>query len=175
VSSLRDRYPTYRDYARQTLADVLPRQEVAEAVVKKAYTFATSLARNNGDGSFTLMPLPLEAQISPMYGILAGDLEGTGGTEVLMAGNFDGVKPAIGRMSAGYGVFLRSVGNGHFAAVSEVESGFFVPGQARDIERVRTRSGVIYVVSRNNDKPLVFRPIAGTSGSLSAGESAPRR
>jgi hypothetical protein len=41
--------------------------------------------------------------------------------------------------------------------VKELESGFFVPGQARDIKPVRTRKGMIYIVSRNNDRPLVFR------------------
>ena len=47
-------------------------------MVKKAYTFATSLVRNNGDGSFTLVPLPREAQLAPVYGILAGDVDGDG-------------------------------------------------------------------------------------------------
>jgi enediyne biosynthesis protein E4 len=126
-------------------------------VVKNAYTFATSLVRNNGDGTFTMVPLPLEAQIAPMYGIVAGDFDGDGKTDLLMAGNFDGVKPEIGKMSAGYGVYLRGDGKGHFTPVRELESGFFVPGQARDIQPVRTRKGVIYIVSRNNDRPLVFR------------------
>ena len=45
------------------MADVFPQKDLADAVVKNAYTFATSLARNNGDGSFTLEPLPLEAPV----------------------------------------------------------------------------------------------------------------
>jgi hypothetical protein len=154
---LRDRYQSYRDYARQTVAEVFPKNELDEAVVKNAYTFATSLVRNNGDGTFTVERLPLEAQIAPVYGILAGDFEGDDKTDVLMAGNFDGVKPELGKMSAGYGVYLRGDGAGHFTPVPELESGFFVPGQARDIQRVRTRAGYIYIVSRNNDRPLVFR------------------
>jgi hypothetical protein len=76
----------------------------------------------------------------------------------LLAGNFDGVKPDIGRMSASWGLFLRGDGTGHFTPVGASESGFFVPGQARDIQRVRTRRGGWYVVTRNNDRPLVFRP-----------------
>ncbi len=154
---LKDRYVNYRDYARQTFADVFPRNDLEDAVVKNAYTFATSLVRNNGDGTFTLVPLPLEAQIAPIYGIVAADIEGNGKQDLLMAGNFDGVKPEIGRMSAGYGVYLRGDGKGHFTPVRALESGFFVPGQTRDIQRVRTRAGSIYIVSRNNDRPLVFR------------------
>ena len=154
---LKDRYVNYRDYARQTFADVFPRKDLEDAVVRNAYTFSTSLVRNNGDGTFTLVPLALEAQIAPIYGIVAADIEGNGKQDLLMAGNFDGVKPEIGRMSAGYGVYLRGDGKGHFTPVRALESGFFVPGQTRDIQRVRTRAGSIYIVSRNNDRPLIFR------------------
>ncbi len=160
---LRDRYQNYKDYAKQTVTDIFPRKDLDSAVVKNAYTFATTLVRNNGDGTFTMIPLPLQAQISPVYGILATDVDGDGKSDLLMAGNFDGVKPEIGMMSAGYGVYLRGDGKGHFTPVRELESGFLVPGQARDIARVRTRSGDIYVVSRNNDRPLIFRA-AGSRG-----------
>jgi enediyne biosynthesis protein E4 len=91
-----------------------------------------------------------------MYGIVARDFEGKGRTDLIMAGNFDAVKPDIGKMSAGYGVYLRGDGKGNFTPVRALESGFSVPGQARDIQRVRTRSGPIYIVSRNNERPLVF-------------------
>ncbi|HEY8853345.1 MAG TPA: VCBS repeat-containing protein, partial [Gemmatimonadaceae bacterium] len=154
---LKDRYANYRQYAKQTFAEVFSQKDLSDALVKNAYTFATTLARNNGDGSFTLVPFPAEAQIAPIYGILATDIDGDGKPDLLMAGNFDGVKPELGKMSAGYGVYLRGDGKGHFTPVRELESGFFVPGQARDIQPVRTRKGIIYVVSRNNDRPLVFR------------------
>jgi hypothetical protein len=165
LTFLKDRYPNYKDYARQTVADVFPGKDLDEAVVKNAYTFASSLVKNNGDGTFTMVPLPLEAQIAPVYGILAADFEGNGNTGVLMAGNFEGVKPELGNMSAGYGVYLRGDGKGHFTPVRELESGFLVPGQARDIQRVRTRNGSVYIVSRNNDRPLIFRASnRGTAG-----------
>jgi hypothetical protein len=160
LTFLRDRYQNYKDYARQTLTDVFSRKDLDSAVVKNAYTFATTLVRNNGDGTFTMIPLPLEAQIAPVYGILAADVDGDGKSDLLMAGNFDGVKPEIGMMSAGYGVYLRGDGKGHFTPVRELESGFLVSGQARDIARVRTRRGDVYIVSRNNDRPLIFRPSA---------------
>jgi hypothetical protein len=67
------------------------------------------------------------------------------------------VQPEIGRMSASYGLFLRGDGKGTFTPVETAESGFFVPGQARDIQRLRTRRGELYVVTRNNDRPLIFR------------------
>lgn len=154
---LKARYLNYEKYARQTITDIFPAADLADAVLKQAYTFETALARNNGDGSFTLVPLPHEAQFSPVYGILADDFDRDGKLDLLLAGNFDGVKPEIGRMSAGYGLLLRGDGKGRFAPVRTLDSGFSVPGQARDIQRIRTREEELYVVTRNNDRPLVFR------------------
>ncbi len=157
LTFLKDRYPNYKEYAKQTVADVFPQKDLADAMVKHAYSFATTLVRNNGNGTFTMVPLPTEAQIAPVYGVLSSDVDGDDKPDLLLAGNFDGVKPEIGRMSAGYGLYLRGDGKGHFTSEREVDSGFMVPGQARDIQRVRTRKGILYVVARNNDRPLVFR------------------
>jgi hypothetical protein len=154
---LKGRYLKYTDYAGKTAADIFGAQGLADAVRKEARTFATALAKNNGDGSFTLVPLPREAQIAPVYGMLASDFDRDGALDLLLAGNFDGVKPELGRMSAGHGQFLRGDGTGRFTSVPASESGFRVPGQARDIQRLRTRRGDVYVVTRNNDRPLVFR------------------
>ncbi|MEX2110763.1 MAG: VCBS repeat-containing protein [Gemmatimonadaceae bacterium] len=154
---LKARYLNYEKYARQTITDIFPPADLADAVLKQAYTLETSLARNNGDGSFTLVPLPREAQFSPVYGILPSDFDRDGKVDLLLAGNFDGVKPEIGRMSAGYGLFLRGDGKGGFAPVTARESGFVVPGQARDIQRIKIGTGDAYVVTRNNDRPVVFR------------------
>ena len=157
---LRPRYPRYADYAGQAVTDIFSAAELAGATVKQAHTFATALARNNGDGSFTLSPLPLEAQLAPVYGILAQDVDGDGKPDLLLAGNFDGVQPEIGRMSASYGLVLRGDGRGQFTPVPAAQSGFSVLGQARDVQRVRTRRGDLYVVTRNNDRALVFRSVA---------------
>jgi hypothetical protein len=38
-----------------------------------------------------------------------------------------------------------------------LETGFFVPGQARDIQRIGTPSASLYLVARNNERALIFR------------------
>src|SRR5436305_285573 len=174
---LKTRYPRYADYAGQTVADIFSHAELARATFKQAHTFATTLVRNNGDGSFTPVPLAPEAQLAPVYGILAQDLDGDGKPDLLVAGNFDGVQPEIGRMGASYGLMLRGDGRGSFTPVRAAESGFLVPGQARDIERVRTRRGDLYIVTRNNDRPLIFRsprPDARLASPLSRRERGTR-
>lgn len=154
IPSLEKPFPTYESYARATTAD-LP--NAAALTQKEAYTFATALVRSNANGSFTLVPLPREAQLAPVYGILPVQADADGRLDLFVAGNFDGVRPEIGRMSASYGLLLKGDGRGGFTPVPTEHSGFFVPGQARDIQRLRTRGEDLYVVSRNNDRPLFFR------------------
>lgn len=159
LPALESRFPRYSDYARATMEQVFTPAELKGAIVKEADTFATMIIRNNGDGTFDPYPLPSEAQLAPVYGIVAADFDHDGRLDLLLAGNFDGFKPEIGRMSSSYGLLLRGNGEGKFTPVRPAESGFRVPGQTRDIKRVRTGAGEVYVVARNNDRPLVFRAL----------------
>jgi hypothetical protein len=171
---LKARYLNYKNYALQTVSDIFTPKELSDAVLKTAYTFATSLVRNNGDGSFTVVPLPVEAQLAPVYGILATDVDRDGHVDLLLAGNFDGVKPEIGRLSASYGTVLRGNGKGAFTAVRAPESGFFVPGQSRDIQRLRTPQGDLFVVARNDDRPLIFRATPRTPAIVASRRASTR-
>lgn len=171
---LKARYLNYKDYAQQKVTDIFSPEELADAAVKQVYTFVSAMARNDGNGAFTLVPLPRQAQTTPIYGILPADYDRDGALDLLLAGNFDGVKPEIGRLHAGYGLFLRGDGKGGFSPFRTVESGFLVPGQARDIRRVRARQGDLYVVTRNNDGALVFR--ASPAAAVTAdGRRLPQR
>jgi pimeloyl-ACP methyl ester carboxylesterase len=163
IPAVATRFPTYASYAGRKITDVLSSTDLAAATRKDVYTFATSLVRNNGDGSFTVIPLPAEAQISPVYGIVAADVNGDGHPDLLLAGNFDGLQPELGPMRTSFGAVLLGDGKGGFAAVPPARSGFVVPGQTRDIQRVRTARGDVYIVARNNDRPLVFARASASS------------
>ena len=153
---LKPRYPKYSDYAGQTVEQIFG-GALNDAVLKQAETFATALALSNRDGSYTLVALPSAAQIAPVYGILAGDFDHDGKTDLLLAGNFGDVPPEIGSMMASYGLLLRGDGRGGFTPLGADQSGFVVPGESRDIQRLRTRRGDLYIVARNDDRPLFFR------------------
>jgi enediyne biosynthesis protein E4 len=163
---LKARYMTYTSYARATVDSLFPQDERAGAIVRTANTLATTLVRNDGSGRFTLVPLPREAQLAPVYGILADDVDGDGRTDLLLGGNFDGFKPEIGRAAASYGLVLRGDPSRcraqdtlcvPFTPVRAAESGFFVPGQVRDIRRVRAHAGTLYLAARNDERALLFR------------------
>jgi len=185
LPALKARYLSYKAYAGQTLAEVFPAAQLAGATVDTAFTFASAVARNTGDGAFALAPLPDEAQVAPVYAMLADDVDGDGRLDLVLAGNFDGFKPDVGRMHAGRGLVLRgdparcrdqAPACAPFTPVRAAESGFVATGQARDLARVRAGAGAMLVVAQNNDRPLVYRMTPrAAAGRQVARRAAPAR
>ena len=158
IPSLRGKYPSYKDFGASRVEDIFPAADLSQAQVREAYTFASAVALNNGNGTFTLQPLPLEAQFAPIYASLAGDFDGDGKTDLLVGGNFYGVIPVLGRYDASYGLLLRGDGKGGFTAVDMAESNLVIDGQVRDMKMLRGPKGErLIVVARNNDKVMVLR------------------
>ncbi len=149
-----NKYPTYAAFGGSRLDDVFTQQERDSATVKEAYTFDTVYAENNGDGTFTLRPLPLRAQWAPVYALLADDFDGDGHKDLLLAGNFDGVTPRRGRYDASYGWLLRGDGQGAFAVTEPAESNLWIEGQARALRWLEHADGARLIVAARNDAPL---------------------
>jgi len=158
VPSLADKYPTYASFGAARLEDMFPRSDLDRAKVLDAYGFASVVAINNGNGTFTIDALPIEAQFSPVRAVLAGDFEGSGRADLLLGGNDFGVPPLFGRYDASYGALLRNDGTGKFTSVGLAETGLALAGQVRHIALVRqANGGRLIVVARNDDTLQSFR------------------
>ncbi|MBI2402501.1 MAG: VCBS repeat-containing protein [Gemmatimonadetes bacterium] len=160
IPRLKSRYVSYARFGASRIQDIFPASELKEATVREAYLLASSVALNQGDGTFALQPLPVEAQIAPFYAVLAEDFDGDGHTDLVVAGNFYGVPPVRGRYDASYGLLLRGDGGGRFEAVDLEASGLVIEGQVRAMEPLRHAGGhPLIVVARNNDRLQVLRPL----------------
>ncbi|HET9637554.1 MAG TPA: VCBS repeat-containing protein, partial [Gemmatimonadaceae bacterium] len=131
--------------------------DLRQAQVREADTFSSAIAINNGNGTFTLKPLPAEAQFAPIYASVAADFDGDGKTDLLVAGNFFDVTPMLGGYDASYGLLLRGDGQGSFTAVDGQASGLAIDGQVRDMKLIRTPKGQLIAVARNNDQVMMLR------------------
>jgi hypothetical protein len=154
IPSLRSRYPSYRDFGASRIEDIFSASELAQAKMLQAHTFASSVAINNGNGTFTLRPLPVEAQFAPVYAALADDFDGDGRTDLLLAGNFYGVPPIQGRYDASYGLLLHGTGDGAFRSVDMETSGVAIDGQVRHMKLLRRANGERLIVIARNDNTL---------------------
>jgi hypothetical protein len=162
IPSLRSKYPSYKDFGASRIDDIFPSSDIRQAQVREAYTFASAIALNNGNGTFTMQPFPIEAQLAPIYTSLAGDFDGDGKVDLLVGGNLYGVIPALGRYDASYGLMLLGDGKGGFTSVDMEKSGVAIDGQVRDMKVVRGPKGERFVVvARNNDKVIVLQQTKG--------------
>jgi len=160
MPSLKSKYPSYASFGASRVEDIFPASELKQAKVLEADDFASSVAMNNGNGTFTLAPLPVEAQFAPIYAVVADDFDGDGRTDLVAAGNFYGVTPLFGRYDASYGLFLRGDGKGHFKSVDMDASNLLIEGQVRDMKLLRRADGRrLIVVARNDDKLAILQTL----------------
>jgi enediyne biosynthesis protein E4 len=160
MPALRSKYPTYKSFGASQVADILPPDELQKADVLYARTFATSVALADGVNGFSVHELPVEAQFAPVYGVLAQDFDGDQIVDLLLAGNFIGAPPMLGRIDASLGLLLHGVGDGTFSAVDMSRSGVMVPGETRHLREVRQAGGRrVVAAARNNASIRFLRPM----------------
>jgi hypothetical protein len=148
------RFPSYRAYGEATFDEVFTDSEMEGAYVAKAIHFETSYVENRGDGTFQVRPLPLRAQIAPVFGLHAGDYNGDGHLDLLMVGNSYAPDTQTGRYDASIGAFLTGDGTGHFSIHDGTASGFFVDGDAKGLAEVQIGPAQSLVLATQNDDSL---------------------
>ncbi len=121
-------YPKNNDFARATMTEVFGEKALASADVHRADNFSSGVFLSQPDGTYRFSAFPRIAQIGPMQGIVAGDLDGDGFADVAAVQNTDAAAP---RFDGGVGIFLKGRADGGFDALDPIHSGILVPGNAR--------------------------------------------
>ena len=149
-------FPTYDDFGKATLRDVYG-DKLDNALHYQIDTFESSILYNNGSGDFSLVSLPVEAQSSPINGILAKDFDSDGALDLLLAGNLHVSEVETGRADSGIGCFLKGDGQGNFSAKFYNETGLFARDDVKNLADVETIDGNYYilVIKNNNDLQVV--------------------
>jgi len=154
VNAMRKRFPTYRSYAVATMDEVLTKKEREGALVLQANDFSTAMLRNDGNGHFTLVPLPPEAQWSVINGMAVADFDGDGRLDLAMSGNDYGTSVNFGRYDALNGLYLSGDGKGGFTPRSILQSGLYIPGNGKALVRLRAAGGGSLLAAGQNRGPL---------------------
>jgi hypothetical protein len=154
IPSLKKKYLKYESYKGQTVEDIFTKEQLSEATKLEVYRMESSIFWNR-EGKFEITSLPREAQMSPMYGVVAEDFDGDGNVEILMAGNFYESKPEVGIYDGSYGVMLRRDG-GMFKTVAPESSGIHFRGSVRDIITLQRLGEKLNLFSLNNDSLKTF-------------------
>jgi hypothetical protein len=152
IVPLRKKFVKYKDYANASLESIFPKAKLAAAAKFKVSQLASCLLINEGNMQFSCTPLPLEAQVSKIFGVHTGDVDSDGTPDLLLTGNFFPYRVQLGRNDAGLGVLLKGSSKGKYTAVPNEAVGLFISGDVRNMVSVKASNGnTLLVVAKNSD------------------------
>src|SRR5204862_6772870 len=148
--------PTYGAFAGASMTQLFGADKLKRALHYQTATFASLYLQNNGNGTFTAERLPNLAQISPIRGIVAHDVDGDGNLDLIVAGNLYETEPNTPPADAGNGLWLKGDGRGHFTPIPPVASGFLAPRDVTGLALIKTPAGSAVLVANNGDSLQAF-------------------
>ena len=150
MPGIKKKFEDYNSFANANLEDIYTTDYLENALHYQVKSFASIYIENREDG-FKIHRLPVEAQISNINQILVEDFNHDGNLDALIAGNLYASEVETPRADAGMGLLLEGNGKGEFKAINARESGFFVPGDVKDMVKLATPNGEFIVCAKNND------------------------
>ena len=157
IPILKKKFLRYDAYAGKSIEDVFTSEQLSNASILEVKQTQTCVFYNKGNNEFTMKPLPLRAQLSPVFAVLVTDLNGDGKKDLFIGGNFYGVKPEVGRFDASYGVTFMANKAGWYDYLPPANSGLFIKGEVRDSKEIISGKSKIIIVARNNDALQIFK------------------
>jgi hypothetical protein len=156
MTAMKERFPNYNSYARADVSQLFAKGLLEQATAFRANNFNTCWIENKGGFKFEMHVLPLAAQMAPIYGMVATDLDGDGNIDLLLNGNEHGMAPALGRTDALNGLVMRGNGKGHFEPLPILQSGWFVPGNGKTISMLMIDKQPSFIAGQNFDYLKIF-------------------
>jgi hypothetical protein len=154
----RRKFERYKLYALSTEQTLFSEEERKDALILTGNYDRSSYVENLGNGKFKIHELPSLAQLAPVNGILAEDVNQDGFLDILLVGNDFGNEIFIGRLDALNGLVLLGDGKGGFTPAKSDKSGFIVPGDAKALVKLSSVNGSpLYIASQNRGELKVFR------------------
>ena len=95
------------------------------------------------------------AQVSSVNDIALDDFNNDGFTDVLLVGNNYNINTQLGKLDASHGLILLNNANGFFN--ESLDQDFNISGEARNIETLKIKEELFYVISINNDTPIFLK------------------
>ena len=154
--STRRKFQNYKSYAEADMQTLLTPEEMQKALVLKADHLASSYIQNNGNNQFTIKPLPIQAQLAPLNGMVACDLNGDSFLDLVINGNDYGNEVVNGQYDAMNGLVMLGDGKGQFKPMSLQQSGYYVPGDAKGLAALTVGNSMAFAATQNRKKLQLF-------------------
>ncbi|MEZ4905441.1 MAG: hypothetical protein R2822_28595 [Spirosomataceae bacterium] len=146
----------YKSYSTATIDDIFNAGQLKDASILKAEEMQTLYLENNHGKEFIAHPLPLEAQTSPVYAIIADDFNKDGKMDMLLGGNNSWTRIKFGRYNANHGVVLLGNGKGSFDYLPQFKSGLTLRGDVKAMKEITTTKGKSIIVGVNDKTAILL-------------------
>jgi hypothetical protein len=171
---LKNKFITYESYGKAVDTTIFPQDTLNKTYRLQAVTFSSSVFLNLGNGQFAIQDLPQAAQLGPVYGIAAEDINQDGKLDLLLVGNCYGTYQEYSRDDGLNGLLLLGDNTGNFSPVSLSESGFYAPLDAKALVSIHIAqsSSPSFLISNNNGPLQFFTALIPSSSILTIPEGA---
>ncbi|MCH2202136.1 MAG: VCBS repeat-containing protein [Fuerstiella sp.] len=150
-----DRFPTFKQFAEADMIDLFG-DELNKGLKLTARALHSCIFVNDGQGKFSMQHLPVEAQFSPIHGIIVEDINDDGNLDLITAGNMYGAEVETVRYDAGRGCCMLGDGKGRFTALKPEESGWFTWSNVKALKKLKVGDKHVYVVGINSGPITAF-------------------
>jgi hypothetical protein len=108
------------------------------------------------------------AQLAPLYGMIADDFNSDGNLDITICGNDYGTEVSNGRYDALDGLLLLGDGKGNFETQTILQSGLFIPGDAKAMVKLKgIDNNYLIAVSQNKGPLKLFNYKSGNQKIIS--------
>lgn len=150
---LKKKYTTYKSFAGSTMEEIFGKDVLKAATQLEVNTLKSGFLRND-NGTFVFVPFKNELQVSPIMSFLVDDFDGDGNNEVLIGGNYFGVKPYHGRLDSFPGALLKN----ETEIVLGNQLGLdFTKKSIRHLKTITINNQKYLLAVFNNDKAQVYK------------------
>ncbi len=152
---IKKKFPTYHDFGSAKLTDVYGADKLDNSNHLAARTFESVILQNNGNGLFEVLPLPNEAQISSINGIIISDWDQDGLNDFVVAGNMHQSEVETPRNDAGVGLFFKGIGPMEFDVVPPYQSNLYLDGDVKAMNLIHLgNNGDVGILVGNNNEAV---------------------
>jgi len=149
MPGIKKKFKDYESFSQATLEDVYSKRDLENSLHYQVKSFASAYLENK-NGKFIVHKLPNLAQLSAINQILIDDFNADNHLDALIAGNLHASEVETPRNDASNGLLLIGDGAGSFTPIPATNSGFYAPGDVKDMSKLHIGDEAHLVVAKNS-------------------------
>lgn len=150
IPAIKSKFKDYESFSEATLVDIYTKTDLRKSTHYQVKSFS-SIYLENDNGKFIIHNLPTQAQLSSINRFIVRDFNKDGNIDALIAGNLHVSEIETTRNDAAFGLLMLGDGQGNFTPQSSMESGFFAPGDVKDMSTIKVGDKEMVLIAKNSD------------------------